>query len=78
MFSSHKFERTDYAVKLGERWFVVSRCECGEVHAYWVLDKEPEATIPRLKAEELSEEIRGHMLGSMPPEASQELVLADK
>lgn len=78
MFNSHKFERTDYAVRLGERWFVVSLCECGEVHAYWVLDREPDAKTPRLKAEELSEEIRSHLLGSMPPEASQELVLVNK
>ena len=65
MFSSHKLERTDYAVKLGENWFVVSRCECREVHAYWKVDGEPDATIPRMKAEELKEEIRGHLLKSM-------------
>ena len=65
MFSSHKLERTDYAVKLGEQWFVVSRCECREVHAYWKVDGEPDVAILRLKAEELSEEVRGHLLGSV-------------
>ena len=65
MFSSHKFERTNYAVKLGERWFIVSRCECGGVHAYWKVDNEPDVTIPRLKAEELSEEVRGHLAERM-------------
>lgn len=61
MFNSHKFERTDYAVRLGGRWFVVSRCECGVVHAYRVLSGEPNAKTPRLRAEELSEEIRSHL-----------------
>lgn len=79
MFSSHseKFRRTNYAVKLGERWFVVSRCECGGVHAYWALSSEPNATTPRLNAEKLSGEIRSHMLGSVwLKEESEELVLA--
>lgn len=76
MFSSHKFERTNYAVKLGEHWFVVSKCECGGVHEYWVLGGEPDATIPRLKAEELSEEIRGHLLSRilLEEKGSRELV----
>lgn len=82
MFSSHseKFGRTNYTVKLGEHWFAVSKCECGGVHAYWVLDGEPDEITPRLKAEELSEEIRSHMLGSMflNKEESQELALTDK
>jgi len=82
MFSSHTetYKRSICAVKLGERWLKINRCECGQIHAYQLLSGEPDSVIPRISAEDVSQEFKDNVLRRMflnEEEVSQELVFAN-
>lgn len=59
---SEKFQRTEYAVKIMERWYGVSKCQCGQVHAYWVLDPGEEKSMPEMAASDLTSETRENII----------------
>lgn len=67
MFNSHylKFKKTISALELAGHWLLVETCSCGEIHAYSMLDKAPDARVKHISETEISEEIKEHLIQKM-------------
>ena len=72
---SRKYARTSYAVHVGGRWVMMAKCECGSVHLYWVLEKEPGLDVLRLDEENLTDEIRNHLLDRLSKLKPEEVLV---
>lgn len=68
MYESHslKYERNYFAVKINGRWVAISKCDCGAIHSYLILEKEPNKKVSRLLITDLTDEIRNHLLSRVP------------